>query len=171
MNEEQLTFISALMKKMIEKMNADYPGKYDLLRNYLHILMHEALKKSPVNNLVLNSSASARITTSVLDLLERQFPIDSPGQSLKCTTAHRYAQALAVHTNHLNSAVKETTGQTTTSHITERVMKEANALLKHTDWSIAQIAGGLSFEEPAYFTNFYKKHNGTSPAIARTKAA
>jgi AraC family transcriptional activator of pobA len=48
------------------------------------------------------------------------------------------------------------TGKTTTSHITERVMKEANALLKHTDWSIAQIAGGLGFDEPAYFTNFYK---------------
>ncbi len=171
LNELQLTFVSSLMKKMMEEMNADYAGKYDLLRNYLHILMHEALKKSPVNNIISNNSASARITNMFLDMLERQFPIDSPGQSLTFTTAHHFAQALAVHTNHLNRAVKEITGKTTTSHITERVMKEANALLKHTDWSIAQIAGGLGFEEPAYFTNFYKKHNGSAPAIARTKAA
>jgi AraC family transcriptional activator of pobA len=171
LNEVQLTFVSALMRKMMEEMNADYAGKYELLRNYLHILMHEALKKSPANNLISNNSAAARITNLFLDLLERQFPIDSPGQSLQFTTAHHFAQALAVHTNHLNRAVKEITGKTTTSHITERVMKEANALLKHTDWSIAQIAGGLGFDEPAYFTNFYKKHNGSSPAIARTRAA
>jgi AraC family transcriptional activator of pobA len=171
LNEVQLTFVSALMRKMMEEMNADYAGKYELLRNYLHILMHEALKKSPSNNLISNNSAAARITNLFLDLLERQFPIDSPGQSLEFTTAHHFAQALAVHTNHLNRAVKEITGKTTTSHITERVMKEANALLKHTDWSIAQIAGGLGFDEPAYFTNFYKKHNGSSPAIARTRAA
>ncbi|GAA4312564.1 response regulator transcription factor [Mucilaginibacter gynuensis] len=167
LSEMQLTFVSALMKKMMEEMNSDYLGKYDLLRNYLHILMHEALKKSPVSADNKINSASERITALFLDLLERQFPIDSPEQSLKLTAAHHYAQALAVHTNHLNRAVKEVTGRTTTSHITERVLKEANALLKHTDWSISQIAGGLGFDEPAYFTTFFKKHNGSTPVQAR----
>jgi AraC family transcriptional activator of pobA len=169
LNATQLTFISALMRKMMEEMNNDYTGKYDLLRNYLHILMHEALKKSPPNTHSKNSNASARIAASFLDLLERQFPIDSPEQFLKLTTAHHYAHALAVHTNHLNRAVREVTGKTTTSHISERVLKEANALLEHTDWTIGQIAGGLGFDEPAYFTNFFKKHIGSSPANARSK--
>jgi len=155
------------MAKMMEEMDTDYTGKYDLLRNYLHILMHEALKIAPANLYDKKNNASARVATSFLELLERQFPIDSPEQSLKLKTAHEYAQNLAVHTNHLNRAVKELTGKTTTQHIIDRVLKEAQALLKHTDWSIAQIATGLGFEEPAYFTNFFKKHYGSSPANAR----
>jgi AraC family transcriptional activator of pobA len=164
----ELAFLTAIMDRMMKEMDSDYVNKYDLIRNYLRIFMHEALKISPAANVYdQNNSASARITALFLELLERQFPIDSPGQSLKLKTAHNYAQGLAVHTNHLNRAVKEVTGKTTTRHIAERVLKEADALLKHTDWSIGQIAGGLGFEEPAYFANFYKKYNGSSPASAR----
>ena len=168
LNEAQLKFISATMSIMMEEMDSDYVNKYDLLRSYLRILMHEALKTMPVSGIIeKNSNASARITTLFFDLLERQFPIDSPEQALKLKTAHGYAQNLAVHTNHLNRAVKEVTGKTTTQHIAERILKEAYALLKYTDWSIAQIANGLGFEEPAYFTNFFKKYHGSSPANAR----
>lgn len=168
LNEEQLRFISATIAKMMEEMDSDYINKYDLLRHYLRILMHEALKIAPVfSGIEKNASASARITTLFLELLERQFPIDSPDQPLQLKTAHDYAHCLAVHTNHLNRAVKEVTGRTTTQHIAERVLKEAKALLKHTDWNIAQIANGLGFEEPAYFANFFKKYNGSSPANSR----
>jgi AraC family transcriptional activator of pobA len=169
LNEEQVDFISKTMEKMMEEMDSDYVNKYDLLRNYLRILMHEALKIAPVSEgLDKKSSASVRITNLFLDLLERQFPIDSPDEGLSLKTANDYAQDLAVHTNHLNRAVKEVTGKTTTQHISERVLKEACALLKHTDWSISQIANGLGFEEPAYFANFFKKHNKSSPANYRT---
>jgi AraC family transcriptional activator of pobA len=167
LNEAQLVFLSATLCKMMQEMDSDYVHKYDLLRNYLRILMHEALKIAPVTTYETNTNAAARITTLFLELLERQFPIDSPGQFLKLKTANSYAENLAVHTNHLNRSVKEVTGKTTTQHISERVLKEAYALLKHTDWSIAQIANGLGFEEPAYFANFFKKYTGSSPVMSR----
>lgn len=170
LTEKDVTFLKALMNKMMEEMASEYVHKYDLIRNYLRILMHEALKMSPPGDPVTGgNSASSRITTQFLDLLERQFPIDSPDQSLKLKAARDYAQSLNVHTNHLNRAVKEATAKTTTRHIAERVLKEANALLQNTDWSIAQIAGGLGFEEPAYFANFFKKYQGTSPARKRER--
>jgi len=167
LNETQLAFISAVLGKMMEEMDSEYVNKYDLLRNYLRILMHEALKIEPATPYEANNSAAARITILFLELLERQFPIDSPDQSLKMKTANDYAQSLAVHTNHLNRAVKEVTGKTTTQHIADRVLKEAQALLKYTDWSIAQIANALGFDEPAYFANFFKKQTGSSPAASR----
>ncbi|SDD35691.1 Helix-turn-helix domain-containing protein [Mucilaginibacter pineti] len=167
LTDSQLVFLSALLRKMMEEMDSEYPGKYDLLRNYLRILMHEALKIAPESSQEINAGAAARITNQFMELLERQFPIDSPGQFLKLKTANDFAKNLAVHTNHLNRSVKEVTYKTTTQHISERVLKEAQALLKHTDWSIAQIAAGLGFEEPAYFTNFFKKHTGSSPAMSR----
>ncbi|QEM10790.1 helix-turn-helix domain-containing protein [Mucilaginibacter rubeus] len=167
LTESQQAFFSAVLRKMMEEMDSEYSGKYDLLRNYLRILMHEALKISPLNPAENNINAPARITNQFLELLERQFPIDSSGQYLKLKTANEFANCLAVHTNHLNRSVKESTGQTTSQHISARILKEAQALLKHTDWSIAQIAAGLGFEEPAYFTNFFKKHTGISPATSR----
>ncbi|MDP9079885.1 MAG: helix-turn-helix domain-containing protein [Bacteroidota bacterium] len=167
LNDEQLTFFSGTLGRMMEEMDSDYANKYDLLRNYLRILMHEALKITPVTLYETNTSAAARITNLFLELLERQFPIDSPEQFLKLKTANEYAKSLAVHTNHLNRSVKDVTGQTTSQHISARILKEAHALLKHTDWSIAQIANGLGFEEPAYFANFFKKYTGSSPVMTR----
>jgi AraC family transcriptional activator of pobA len=167
LNDHQLEFVSATGMKMMEEMDSDYINKYDLLRSYLHILMHEALKIEPMAAVEKNTNAAARITSLFLELLERQFPIDSPEQYLKLKTANDYAQSLSVHTNHLNRSVKEITGKTTTQYISERVLKEAHALLRHTDWNITQIANGLGFEEPAYFANFFKKHTGSSPGSSR----
>ncbi|MDB5122062.1 MAG: helix-turn-helix protein [Mucilaginibacter sp.] len=167
LTDVQLAFMSATLGKMLQEMESDYVHKYDLLRSYLRILMHEALKIAPVTTYETNTNAAARITGLFFELLERQFPIDSPGQYLKLKTAHNYAQSLAVHTNHLNRSVKEVTGKTTTQHVSERVLKEAYALLKHTDWTIAQIANSLGFEEPAYFANFFKKYTGSSPLMSR----
>jgi AraC family transcriptional activator of pobA len=53
------------------------------------------------------------------------------------------------------------------THIAERVITEAKALLRHTDWSINDIAYALGFEYPSYFNNFFKKHTGTNPKSIR----
>ena len=52
-------------------------------------------------------------------------------------------------------------------HIAERVAKEAKALLRHTDWNIADIAYSLGFEYPAYFNNFFKKQTTLNPKAFR----
>jgi AraC-like DNA-binding protein len=79
-----------------------------------------------------------------------------------------YAENLSIHVNSLNRSVKEITGKTTTQQITSRIIQEANALLKHTDWNVSEIAYGLGFEEPAYFTNYFKKQTGLAPNAVRT---
>jgi AraC-like DNA-binding protein len=104
------------------------------------------------------------------ELLERQFPIDSPALTLKLKSPADYAEALSIHVNHLNRSVKEVTGKTTTEHIAARVAKEASALLQHSDWSIKDIAYGLGFEYPSYFTRLFKKQTGISPNQLRKAA-
>jgi AraC-like DNA-binding protein len=69
-----------------------------------------------------------------------------------------------LHVNYLNRSVKEVTGKPTTSHISERIITEARALLQQTDWNIADIAYALGFEYPTYFNNFFKKMTGTNPS-------
>lgn len=167
--EQQREFLNTLFQKMIEEQQTDYTYKDDLIRNYINLLIHEALKLQPSENFDQHRNASSRITSVFLELLERQFPIEDTERPLQLKTAQDYAKNLNVHTNHLNRAVKEVTGKATTAHISERIIGEAKALLLHTDWNIADIAYALGFEYPTYFNNFFKKITGTNPKSLRTQ--
>ena len=166
-SHEQKAFISTLFDKILAEQNDNYFFKNDLIRNYINLIIHEALKLQPPEIFFKHKNASSRIAHFFFELLERQFPIESTQQPLSLKTAQDYAQHLAVHVNHLNRAVKEVTGKTTTTHIAERIITEARALLQHTDWSVAEVAYALGFEYPSYFNNFFKRMTGTIPKSLR----
>lgn len=165
--EEQRTFLNTIFQKMIAEQESEYVFKDELIRNYISLIIHESLKMEPSENFEKNKNASSRLSSVFLELLERQFPIETTSNPLQLRTAQHYAQHLNVHINYLNRAVKEVTGKSTTSHITERIITEAKALLQHTDWSISEIAYALGFDYPTYFNNFFKKITGTNPTAFR----
>lgn len=167
--EEQRDFLNTLFRKMMEEQQTDYTYKDDLIRNYINLIIHEALKMQPSENYAIDNNAQSRITSVFLELLERQFPIETNECPLELKTAQDYSNALSLHVNYLNRAVKGVTGKSTTTHISERIISEAKALLQHTDWNIAEIANALGFEYPTYFNNFFKKNTGTNPKNFRLK--
>lgn len=167
--EQQREFLNTLFQKMIEEQQTDYTYKDDLIRNYINLIIHEALKLTPSENFDQHRNASSRITSVFLELLERQFPIEDTQKPLQLKTAQDYAKNMNIHANYLNRAVKEVTGKATTTHISERIVSEAKALLQHTDWNISDIAYALGFEYPTYFNNFFKKLTGTNPKSLRAQ--
>lgn len=167
-DDRQQETVNDIFYKMMAEIQSDYPHKYDMLRAYLHLLIHETMKMHPADNFEPYQNASQRVAALFMELLERQFPIDSPERSLRLKTPTDYAESLSIHVNSLNRSVKEITGKTTTQQITARIIQEAHALLKHTDWNVSEIAYGLGFEEPAYFTNYFKKQTGMAPNALRT---
>lgn len=167
LNKEQKESIAPIFQKMIAEQSSDYAYKDDLIRDFIHLLAHEALKLQPSQNNTHQKNAAVRITSVFLELLERQFPIESVQRPLELRTAQDFAKNLSIHVNYLNSAVKEVTGKTTTAHIGDRIIAEAKALLQHTDWNIAEIAYALGFEYPTYFNNFFKKKTGYIPKSER----
>jgi AraC family transcriptional activator of pobA len=167
--DKQREFLNTIFQKMIDEQKTDYAYKDDLIRNYINLIIHEALKLQPSENYDQQKNAASRITCVFLELLERQFPIESTDRPLQLKTAQDYANKLAVHVNYLNRSVKEVTGKPTTTHITERIASEAKALLQHTDWNIADVAYALGFEYPTYFNNFFKRLTGTNPKSLRVQ--
>lgn len=165
--EEQKEFISALFRKMLVEQATDYAFKADLIRNYMNLIIHEALKMQPQESFFKQQGASARISNLFMDLLERQFPIESPEHPLQFKTPKDFADNLSVHVNHLNRSVKEMTGKPTNTIIGERIISEAKALLQHTDLSVAEIGYALGFEYPTYFNNFFKRKTGITPKTIR----
>lgn len=164
---EQAAFMTGLFGQMLLVHQGDYARKDELLKTCLELLLHEALRLQPTQMVLTPTNAATRITRLFLELLERQFPIETTAKPLQSKTASDFAQRLSVHVNYLNRAVKEVTGKPTSVHIAERVAAEAKALLQHTDWSVADIAYGLGFDYPTYFNNFFKRVTGQIPKTFR----
>jgi AraC family transcriptional activator of pobA len=162
-NSAQKDFISAVFRKMLVEQDTDYSFKDELIRNYINLIVHEALKMQPSQNFFKPKNASSRTTVLFLELLERQFPIESADQPLQLKTAHDFAESLSLHVNHLNRSVKENTGKSTSTLIAERIIVEARTLLLHTDWSVAEIAFALGFSYPELFQQLLQENHRHRP--------
>ncbi len=167
LNSEQAAFMTGIFQKMLAVYSGNYLYKGELIRNCVELVIHEALRIQPSQNVSQFKNAATRITHLFMDLLERQFPIERNGEPLRLRTAHDFAADLSVHVNYLNRSVKEVTGKPTSMHIAERITAEAKALLQHTDWSVADIAYTLGFEYPTYFNNYFKRVTGITPKSLR----
>ncbi|CAM4052473.1 Helix-turn-helix domain-containing protein [Pedobacter westerhofensis] len=167
LSDEAQQEVEYIFRKMLKEMGSDYRFKYDLLRNLVLELIHYGQKLQPMTSLSNTQNASERISSLFLELLERQFPLDSTQQRLNLRTAKDYADRLAVHVNHLNKVLKDVTGSTTTHLISNRVITEAKILLKQTNWNIAEISWTLGFDDLAQFSNFFKKQTTYTPSSFR----
>lgn len=164
LNEEQAAYVEDMFRRMQTELTSEYAHKYDLLRLMVLELIHFALKIDlPSKWEKQNQDAASRISTLFLELLERQFPIDELHQVVQVRHASEFARQLNVHVNHLNRAVRKTTGKTTTQIIGERILQESKVLLKHSHWNVGEIGFSLGFTETTHFNNFFKKNTGISP--------
>lgn len=168
LTDKQFILYKKLYEKMFEEIDSDYIHKYDALRNQVFEILHRTTKDQPEIACVKeHTNASRRISFRFLELLERQFPIENPGQRFNLRSPSDMASQLSVHVNHLNKAVKETTQKTTSEIIAERILQEAKILLKQTGWNVSEIAYALGFAEVTNFNNFFKKHLDMSPTKFR----
>ncbi|MGD0581682.1 MAG: helix-turn-helix transcriptional regulator [Bacteroidales bacterium] len=164
LTDDQVDKLDVIFERMFEEISSDYVHKYDVLRNLVFELLHFAMKIQPTSNFDKQQiNASKRISMLFLELLERQFPIDDNHQRINLRSASDFADKLNIHVNHLNRAIKETTQKTTSQIVAERIMQESKILLKHSSWSVSEIAYALGFNEVTHFNNFFKKHLQLSP--------
>ena len=88
-------------------------------------------------------------------------------------TTHRsvrfYADALHVHPNHLNFLVRKYTGLTAKETIINHILTEAKMLLHSSPLTIKEISYELGFDDPAYFSTFFKRNLNLSPGKYKLK--
>lgn len=78
-----------------------------------------------------------------------------------------YCRALGVRPAELGAACKEAIGRTPGSLIQEHRLLRAMRELRHTAASAAEIAYRVGFNDPAYFSRFFRRHTGRSPVEFR----
>jgi len=82
-----------------------------------------------------------------------------------------YCEALDVRPIDLATACKESTGRTPGSLIQEQKLQRAMRELRNTDASAAEIGYLVGFNDPAYFSRFFRRHTGQSPVEFRREGA
>lgn len=139
-----------------DEFTSDGAYREEILRAYLDILLLRARRLFEGMEMMEHDRRSAHdLIMRLRALIERHF-----------TTIHapkEYAEMLCVSQNHLNSTVKRALGKTISDLLHERLILEAQRLLYHTDLSVKEIAFQLNYEDPSYFTRFFRKHTGSAP--------
>ncbi|MBB3020029.1 AraC family transcriptional activator of pobA [Microvirga lupini] len=79
-----------------------------------------------------------------------------------------YAIRLGLTPPHLNRICREHFGDTALGMIHQRLILEAKRYLTFTTLTAKEIALALGFEDPAYFTRFFKRQTGVSPLAFRS---
>lgn len=75
-----------------------------------------------------------------------------------------YADKLCLTPHYLSTVIREASGQTIMQWINQAVILEAKALLKHSDLLVFQISDELNFPNPSFFSKFFKRMTGVTPA-------
>lgn len=81
-----------------------------------------------------------------------------------------YAELLHLSAGHLSEVVKAQSGKPAIKHIHERLVLEARRLLFYTPDSLKEIAFSLGFADASYFSRFFKRETGRTPAEYRSSA-
>ena len=81
-----------------------------------------------------------------------------------------HCRAVGVSESQLRRACLAVTGQAPVTLVQLRMLVEAERQLRYTAMPIAQIAYYLGFDDPAYFSRFFRRHTGASPKGFRARA-
>lgn len=82
-----------------------------------------------------------------------------------------YADALQVTPDHLSRACRHHSKRSALQVLHDRVMLEARRLLAYTPMPVAEVAGVLGFNDPAYFSKFFARSQGDTPSQYRVLVA
>ncbi len=77
------------------------------------------------------------------------------------------ANQYKISPSYLSLLFTERTGKNFIDYLTERRIKKAKELLKHTDLKIYEISNAVGYNDSFYFSNCFKKITGASPSEYR----
>jgi AraC-like DNA-binding protein len=88
---------------------------------------------------------------------------------MKYHQVRTYADLLNITPAKLNRVCARFTGKNASEFILERVILEAKRHLVFTNMSSKEIAYGLGYDDPSYFSRFFRKKTGYTPTRFRSE--
>lgn len=148
--------IEAAFERLMQELAWAAPGHRAASEALLVELLVAWLRAAPSRAPRQGPSRQAALVARLRERIERRFRLREP------VAAH--ASALGVSVSTLRAACAKVAGQSPNAILDERALLEARRALLYSTLKVSEIAYGLGFADPAYFTRFFTRHMRMSPA-------
>lgn len=151
--------IDWMVNRMMEEVNAQRPNYASAFRNLLQYFLIIASRHAPKPVSLTpeyQSKHNSALFMTFKGLIEQRY--------MELKNVSDYAAQLHIKPVLLNEISKQLSGITAGEHIRNRVILEAQRYLFNTDLTAKEIAYKLGFEDPHYFSRFFKKYTNQTPS-------
>lgn len=153
-NDEDRDRFIAMVKQIQDEFTHDDPYKNEII---YHLLMQLMLTAKRIMDESDEEPAQESQKDAVTLMMFKQLIEDNYRNSKDVSF---YADMLNMQPSCLNATSKKLTGITAGEFIRNRIIEEAKRYLHHSNLSKKEIGWKLGFEDPAYFSRFFKKYTG-----------
>ena len=163
-NKAVATEFEGIFKKLEQSVAETGMAQSEIVQSYLKILLIKCadLKQQELLDVPPQKDESLGWLSRFTDLIEKNF-----------RTWHgvaEYAEALSLSPKSLTKKVARF-GQTPSRLIQDRLVLESKRMLYYSQKTAKEVAYDLGFEDPSYFSRFFKTKTGISPGefVAKTQ--
>ena len=163
-NEETNNTVSSYITLMQSEMNRKHLfGNEDLIRFSLKsfLIILERIHQKDKKQIEFNNHH---------ELIFAKYKVLVEENYTKNLSISNYAAILNISSKTLTNITKEIVGKPASKIIAERIVLEAQRLLRFTSLQISEIAFKVGFEDASYFVKHFKRHIGVSPSIYRANS-
>ncbi|WP_126244475.1 helix-turn-helix domain-containing protein [Chitinophaga rhizosphaerae] len=154
--EKEIDWMIQRMEEEVTARRANYHSAFRNLLQYFLIIASRNAPKPVSLTPEYQSRHNSALFMTFKGLIEQRY------KELK--NVSDYAAQLHIKPVLLNEISKQLSGITAGEHIRNRVILEAQRYLFNTDLTAKEIAYALGFEDPHYFSRFFKKYTNQTPS-------
>lgn len=154
--EKDFEMVVHMMMKEVNEQATDYETAFHGLLRYFLVLASRIKGSSMLAAPEQHATHNSSLFLQFKNLIEEKYT------TLK--NVSDYAGILHIKPVLLNEISKQLSGITAGEHIRNRVILEAQRYLYNTDLSAKEIAYKLGFDDPHYFSRFFKKYTNQTPS-------
>lgn len=158
---EQETLLRMLFSQLDAELRSQRRGRRAGVEYFLRLILLQHWRAVETREDSRHDDGDRRLFYDFRALLEENFS--------RHWTVPEYARRLKCTPLRLNGVCRAFTRQTANAVILGRLGEEARRLLVFTTAPAAHIAARLGFQEPSYFTRFFRRQNGMTPGEFRQR--
>lgn len=157
---EQASLIARCLNGVLSELRQPQEGSPLLLAALLRIVLVTMMRLSGAHEIsLMGAGEKAGLLQRFRQLVEMNFRNHwSIGQ---------YASALGISADRLHAVCTTGIGKTPKALVSERLAHEAAQRLDRSAMTIQQLGHSLGFNDPAHFSNFFRRMMGVSPGAYR----
>ena len=146
---------TTIVEQMVAEVQRSDDYSNDVILNLLHWFLFESIRMFESQYDPMEFSENDTNVNSIIrfkELIEENY--------IQEKSVSAYADMLKMNPTCLNEVAKKSTGITAGEMIRNRIIEETKQKLFGTDLSGKEIAYSLGFDDPSYFSRFFKKYTG-----------